>query len=172
MPWVVFDPVENDYLCEEQRGEGGELWDPDIEKATQYETAEKARAVFEEIDVEKCLPHIHPLYVEQRGSPRKRWEDMTFAEKMAKVDDDFHTAVADRVERRLVNADPLDTKERYARLIRAGFVVTNQVHDEYHVERKDKKPMTEADWHTVTSIMSTAHISMSPMHNFKPAKRF
>lgn len=174
MPWVVFDPVDRDYLCQEQKDRGGELWDPDVRKATRFDTDTQAQAAFDDIDVDDCLPHIHPRFVDlpPPEPPRKRWEEMTFDEKMAQVEEDFTTSIAEKIERRFTQVEPsVIMGQRFKKLLSCGYAVKNQVHDEYLVERSDGKPMTQEDWDEVTKILKPTPIrpvSAPAIQNIRP----
>ena len=167
MPWVIYDPKDKDYLCVEQGDADGELWDTDRAKATRYLTEEEAQWAFDEIDVEEWLTHIGPLYIEDDPPPpKKRWEDMTFAERMAQVDEDFENTVASRVHQKMM-AVKLETETVTGRTtssqpsiqnipLRPGarqlydqiremvkdknIKVVSRIHDEVIVEVDDKRP--------------------------------
>lgn len=111
MPWVVYDPKEKDYLCQEQYEQGGELWDTDRSKATTFLTEEEAQMAFDDIDVDECLSYVGPLWIEPPEPPRKRWEDMTFDEKMRQVEEDFEMTVAKRVQGKILRVSPTGRRE-------------------------------------------------------------
>lgn len=109
MPWIIYDPDDETYLSEELYGKGATddlsdgLWQKDEKHATRFDTEQEALKAIEEIDVEDILLQIVPLW---RDTPlpasSKRWEDMTFAEKMAQIEDDADTVHAARVQRAMV----------------------------------------------------------------------
>ncbi len=101
MPWYVYDPKDKDYLCEEEFKRGKELWQADPRNASTYATYEKAAEAFADIDIEEILPHIRPVWIEDplvQGPPRKKWEEMTFTEKMAQIEEDFENKLAGEMQ--------------------------------------------------------------------------
>jgi hypothetical protein len=114
MPWVVYDPDDGTYLCQEEHGNGAPddlsdgLWQKDVTKATGFDTFAGAASAFAEIDVEEWLPHIRPIWVERPppASVRRPWNELTFAEKMEQIEEDFNESIAQRVQRTMMEVTP------------------------------------------------------------------